>query len=575
MKKVEKYTDKLSRFSNRYFFSYQDRLTPEKVEALLQEVLEEVEKAKGLEAWEKAIHRWNETKSHLGTHFELVELAFQCHTKDSEIEKEERRLKEEIEPVIDRWNAKIREKVLASDSLPALKEKLGDLYFRILKIRQDNFDPKNIELETKLNKILSNYTKLTGGANFEVGGTKYPLAQYKKFSSSPDPKLRHESFLSYSGWFLGHRTELEEIYNKSVKLRREMAKKLGYENFIPLGYQKMFRTDFGPEEVERLRKQILEIAVPLAVKIREAQAKALGKEHLSIWDCDYFPQWENGPLKIPIKAQPEAALKVYKRLSPRLSEHFQRMKDWNLVDLESRDGKGPGAFCTDFSDYRVPFIFLNSVGEASDVTTMLHECGHAFQAWESRDIELLELRWPTLEACEVHSMSMEFLAYPYYEEFFTSEDAERYRKRHLAESILLLPYIAMVDEFQHLVYSGKAEGAEGRAKVWEVLEEKYMPGIDFSDVPKWKSHRWIRQLHIFRSPFYYIDYAIAQVGAWQIWVQSIQDREAAMENYLKLCRIGGSLPLKKFFAAGKLKLPFQKGVLKNLLDEILKIQPLF
>jgi M3 family oligoendopeptidase len=249
------------------------------------------------------------------------------------------------------------------------------------------------------------------------------------------------------------------------------------------------------------------------------------------------------------------------------------MLEENLLDLEARDGKGPGAFCTDFSDYRVPYIFLNSVGEASDVTTMLHECGHSFQGWESGGIDLVELRWPTLEACEVHSMGMEFLAYPYYDEFFTQEDAAKYRQKHLAESIFLMPYIAMVDEFQHKVYGGEAQGAEGRAKAWAAIEEKYGGDLDFSDQPDWQRYRWIRQLHIFRAPFYYIDYAIAQIGAWQLWIQSLQDKKAAMANYLNLCRLGGTLPLKEFFAAGKLRLPFEKGMLEDLVGQVLAAQP--
>lgn len=571
----QKYTEKIIRYPNRFFESFQKKLTPENVKELLEVNLQEVEKAQTLKDWEKAILHWNETKSHIQTHFELVELAFQCHTEDEEIEKEERRLKQEIEPVFDEINAKIRGAILASDQLIPLKEKFGDQYFILLKIKQDAFDPKNIAIETELNKVMADYTKLTGGAAFEVDGKKYPLAHYKKFSISSDPRLRRDAFLSYSGWFLKNRETLEKIYDEAVLLRDKMGKTLGYKNFINLAYQKLKRTDYGPEEVAELRKQIFEVIVPLANKIRERQAASLGKKQISVWDEDFFPDWQYGDLKIPISGQVQTAQKIYQKLAPSLGEHFHQMIECQLIDLEAREGKGPGAFCTDFSDYRVPFIFLNSVGEASDMTTMFHECGHSFQAWESRGIDLLELRWPTLEACEVHSMSMEYLAYPYYEDFFSPKDAERFRKKHLADSIQLLPYIAMVDEFQHLVYSGKANGAEGRAEAWADLVDKYMPGVDFSDQPDWKKHRWIRQLHIFRAPFYYIDYAIAQIGAWQVWAQSIQDKEAAMKNYLNLCCIGGSLPLKDFFAAGNLKLPFQEKVLGPLVDEILEIQPLF
>jgi len=575
MKATDTYVQKLKRHSNRQFSSFQEKMNGEKARELLEDVLVQFEGLKDVEDWLRLLELWNETRAHIQTHFELIELAFQCNTKDESVEKEERRLKEEVEPVFDEWNAKIREKVLNSPYLNELKEKLGEQYFLMLKIQQDAFDPKNIELDTRLNRVLSNYTKLTGGASFEVDGKIYPLAHYKKFSNSPDPRLRKESFFSYSGWFLKNRNSLEDIFDQLVGLRNEMGQVLGHPNFIPLGYQKMRRVDYGPEEVAQIRRQIHEVLVPLAQQIHEVQARLQKQEKVKIWDMDYYPQWQLGGLKVPIEGQTQAALRVYRQLSPQLAEHFKKTLDWNLIDVEAREGKAPGAFCTDFSDYRVPFIFLNSVNEATDVTTLLHESGHSFQAWESQNIDELELRWPTLEACEVHSMAMEFLAYPYYEEFLSSEDAEKFKQRHLVDSILLLPYIAMVDEFQHQVYSGQAPGPEGRAKAWEALEEKYLPGLDFNGAEDWKRHRWIRQLHIFRAPFYYIDYAIAQIGAWQLWMQSLKDKEAAMQNYLNLCRLGGRLPLKEFFSAGRLKLPFEKGMLKSLVADIQKAQPLF
>lgn len=572
---IQKYQEHLSPPQNRFFKNFTPKLTAAYVETCLSEVLAAVEKCQSPEDWEEALNFWNETKSHISTHFELVQLAYQCFTDDESLEKEERRLQEEVEPVAEEWNAKIRSAFLASPERAYLEKKFGNQFFMVLQIESDAFDPKNIKLETQLSQILSDYTKLTGGAKIEVEGVEYPLAHYRKFANDPDPEKRKASFLSYANWYLDHREPLEKIYDRCTQLRDQMGKTLGYDHFIPLAYQKLRRTDYGPDEVAVFRESIREVLVPLAKQIRQHQAKALGSDQVSIWNSDYFPDWQIKGLKVQIKEQPQTALKVYEKLSPQLGKHFKRMMDWGLIDLEARKGKGPGAFCTDFSDYRVPFIFLNSVGEASDISTMLHETGHSFQAWESSKIDLLELRWPTLEACEVHSMGMEFLAYPYYEEFLSPEDAARYKKKHLAESILIMPYIAMVDEFQHRVYSGEVLGAEGRAQLWDSLEEKYNPLMDFSDCPPWRKHRWIRQLHLFRSPFYYIDYAIALVGAWQVWMQSLADKEEAMNNYLNLCRLGGTLPLKQFFAAGKLRLPFESGMLSELMEQVMAAQPLF
>jgi M3 family oligoendopeptidase len=571
---LKQYTEKLSRHPNKFFQDFTPQLEAQWVRGELEGVLNQFKKTSTAAEAMAAIQRWNEIKAHIQTHFSVVDLAYQCFTKDEALEKEERRLKEEVEPVCDEWNAKIREQVLASPFRRDLEGQTGAQYFAILKIQQDAFDPKNIEIETMINRVLSDYTKLTGGACVELDGKTYPISHYKKFANDADPRVRKESFLSYSRWYLQNRPELEKQFDQLVEFRNQMGRVKGFKNFTPLGYQKMYRVDYGPDEVARLREQIQKVLVPLARKIRARQAKSLGTSKVAAWNGDYFPEWKLGEMKVSVKDQPATALKVYKKLSPVLGAHFQKMLEKNLVDLEARDGKGPGAFCTDFSDYRVPYIFLNSVGEASDVTTMLHECGHSFQGWESAPIDLVELRWPTLEACEVHSMGMEFLAYPYYDEFLTVEDAAKYREKHLAESIFIMPYIAMVDEFQHLIYGGGAPGAEGRAAAWLEIEAKYGGDLDFSDQPDWQRYRWIRQLHIFRAPFYYIDYAIAQIGAWQLWIQSLADKGAAMANYLKLCRLGGTLPLKEFFAAGKLRLPFEQGMLEELVDQVLSAQPI-
>lgn len=574
MSPIPNYTNKLPEPSNHFFRDFQQRLTAEWTARALQSAQKKITLAASLHDWEEALAFWNEVKCHVETHFETVQLAFQCYTEDKEIEAEEKRLREEVEPIYTELNGKIRPLLLNSPFFAQLRDKIGEQYFLQLKIQQDAFDPKNIEIETRLNQVLADHTKLTGSAEFEVDGKKYPLAHIKKFSTSPDPKLREASYRSYAGWFLGHRTELEGLFDKALQYRNEMAHTLGHSNFIPLGYQKMRRVDYGQDEVAALREQIREVLVPVTSKIRQWQAKSLGTEKIRYCDLDFFPEWRVGDPKVSIEEQVPAALKVYEKLSPELGRHFQRMIRERLIDLPARPGKAPGAFCTSFSDFRVPYIFLNSVNAPADITTLLHETGHSFQAWESASIDLSELRHPTLEACEVHSMGMEFLAHPYYEEFFHPQDAESFRKLHLAESLLLLPYIAMVDEFQHLVYSGKAAGAEGRAQAWETLGEKYMPGIDYGAAPDWKRHRWIRQLHIFHVPFYYIDYAIAQIGAWQLWVLSLKDRAAAMKKYLQLCRLGGTKPLTEFFKAGDLRLPFEKGMLGELVEEILRIEPI-
>ncbi|MBF0491833.1 MAG: M3 family oligoendopeptidase [Deltaproteobacteria bacterium] len=564
----------LTLYPTKFFKEQQQILQKSHVEVWLKKSLAQFEAAKTLDDWEAALVYFNEVKIHIETHLEKATLAFHRFTQDTAIDAELKRLQEEIEPPYKAHSAPIRQKILHSPFRKELEQKYSIQYFNMLQLQEDSFNPANIETETQLNHLLNDYTKLTGNAEFEVGGQKYPLAHYRRFATSPDAALRKEAFHQYGNWFLENRDSLEKIYDECVGLRNGMGKKLGYDNFTLLGYQHMRRVDYGPKEVAAFREQIKKVLVPLASKIRAVQAKMLSASTCKAWDSEFFPEWRVEKIKLSIPQQIPAAHKVFSALSPVLGNHFKRMVDCELLDLEARNGKAPGAFCTDLSDYRVPYIFLNSVGEASDITTVLHESGHAFQAWESRTLDLMELRWPSLEACEVHSMGMEFLAYPYYEEFFHATDAARYKKFHLAESILLLPYIAMVDEFQHRVYSGNAQGAEGRAKVWEELERTYLPDLDYEGATAWRRIRWLRQLHIFKHPFYYIDYAIALTGALQLWVQSIQNKERALENYLSLCKIGGTKPLKEFFAHGNLKLPFEDGMLADLVQQVLKIENL-
>lgn len=566
--KLQKFTQNIKRHPNQYFHDFTDRLEANQVRSWLEAILQACNQAKDIQDWKEALNLFNETLSHLQTHGSILSLAYQLETQNQALEAEERRIAKEIDPITEEFCFKIRQKFLDSPFKEEIKKQSGGLYFDFLKIQQAAFEEKNIPLETRLSDVMSDFTKLSGTAYLEVGGQRYPISHYQKFSVSPDQKIRKESFVSYSHWYLKNSPALEIIFDQAYELRQEMGQNLGYANFIPLAYQNLHRLDYGPEEVAAFREEILEVVTPLADKIHQEQAQALGTQKLRLWDRNYHPHYQSNGLKVALKDQVKACEKIFSKLSPVLAGHFKNMQKWQLIDVPAREGKAPGAFCTDFSDYRVPFVFTNSVDDWEDVATLLHECGHSFQAWESASIDLLELRWPGLEACEVHSMGMELLAYPYLEEFLKPEDLRPYQKKHLADTISLLPYIAMVDEFQHLIYSQNFNSPEARAQSWQALEDKYLPGIDFSDQPQWKSKRWIRQLHIYRSPFYYIDYAIAQVGAWQLWLKSLKDLPKAMETYLKLCRAGGALPLKEFFALGELALPFEKGSLKLLMEQV-------
>src|SRR4030095_8177865 len=368
----------LERHPNRYFHDFQERLERARIEKWMGEVTSKVLSAQTEQDWEEAIRHWNEVKAHIETHGEKISLAFNRNTADPAAGAEEKRLHEILEPPYKNLSAKIREKVLGSPFRAQLEAKLSPQYFVQLQVQQDSFSEKNVAFEAKVNEILAAYTKLTGSGEFEVEGKKYPLPHLKKFASSSDPKLRRESLQSYSGWFKKNRDALEEIYENCTNLRNQMGRELGHADYIPLAYQKMRRTDYGPAEVAQFRKEIREAVVPLAKRIRVRQAKSLTARVVSAWDADYYPEWRASKVKVPVEEQVPTALKVYQTLSPRLGGHFQKMIDHDLIDVPARPRKTPGALRTDFADYRVPFIFLNSVDEGAGVNTLLHEKGHAF-----------------------------------------------------------------------------------------------------------------------------------------------------------------------------------------------------
>ncbi|MBL4850512.1 MAG: hypothetical protein JKY65_33765 [Planctomycetes bacterium] len=269
----------------------------------------------------------------------------------------------------------------------------------------------------------------------------------------------------------------------------------------------------------------------------------------------------------PIDEQLDKAGRVFERLSPKLAKHFHTMRREGLIDLENRKGKRAGAFCTSFSDEGKVAIFCNSIGDEGDVKTLMHEMGHAFQGWESQWIEAVELRWPTSDGAEVHSMGMEFLSLPHLGEFFPPEQLARFRRSRWRRAIELLCYVCVVDAFQHWVYENPKAGFDERDQAWIRFQDTYMPGIDWSgDAEPFRALRWYAQLHVFRYPFYYIDYAIAETGAMQLGMLDARDHERCLETYLELCRLGGTGSVLELFSQAGLRSPFEPGLMADLMN---------
>jgi len=367
-----------------------------------------------------------------------------------------------------------------------------------------------------------------------------------------------------------HQDELDSLYEDLIQLRHRMAVKMGHENFVPLGYSELFRTDYGAADVAAFRKQVLEVVVPLATRIRERRAKTLGVEDYALHD-----EAVRDDLGVPKPCgdhdwMMSRATEMFESMGEDFSRFFAMMRESGLLDLKSRHGKAGGGFCLPLDRYGVPFIFANFNGTQDDVLVFTHECGHAFQTWACRPQPVSDYHFPTFEAAEIHSMGLEMLTHGHMERFF-EDDAERFVTSHLEGAILFIPYGTLVDHFQHWAYENPNVRSAARAEAWSRLEALYLPHRRFDDTPYYASGRfWQRQMHIYCDPFYYIDYCLAQTCALQFWEQSQRDHNETMKRYRLLCNKGGSESFLSLVEGAGLVNPFAPGALKGACEAVAK-----
>ena len=448
-----------------------------------------------------------------------------------------------------------------------LEEKLGKLMFEQTALSLKTFKPEIVPLLQEENKLSTEYSQLMSGAEIEFDGKVLNLSQMAPYVTHIDRDVRREAQLAVSGWMAQHEAEIDRIYDGMVKVRHQIALDLGYENYVQLGYDRMGRTDYGPADVKAYRDQIYEEVVPIVNELQARKAKRLGIEDPKSYDLAISFLSGNPTPKGDRPWMVERAKKMYEEMSPETGEFFNFMLRHELLELDSKPGKSGGGYCTYIPSHRAPFIFANFNGTSHDVDVLTHEAGHAFQVYSSRDL-ISSYRWPTMEAAEIHSMSMEFFAWPWIDKFFL-EDTEKYKFSHLAGAISFLPYGVTVDEFQHWVYENPEATPNERKQAWRRIELKYLPHRDYGvDEFLSKGTYWFRQGHIFGSPFYYIDYTLAQVVAFQYWVKDQKDHKKAWDNYVSLCKLGGSYSFLGLLEQVGLDNPFVKGTVKRVAKPI-------
>ena len=470
----------------------------------------------------------------------------------------------ELEEYEDAWKGAMLESPFRKD----FEAEFGDLMFVNAEIARKAFSPEIIPESQQENDLSQAYSKLIASAQIPFEGGVYTISQLSPFKNDPDDARRLAAWKAEGAWYKEHQAELDDIYDKMVHLRDTMGKKLGYGGYTTLGYYRMGRNCYGKDDVEKFRAAVVKYLVPLADSIYREQAKRLGKEYPMNF-ADNALMFRSGNPKPCGDADAILAhgKKFYEELSPETGEFFNMMLDNELMDVLSTPGKAGGGYCTSLGDYKVPFIFANFNGTQHDVEVVTHEAGHAFAAWMNRDRVPYSTIWPSMESCEVHSMSMEFFAWPWAEGFFGA-DTRKFLYSHLAGALTFIPYGTMVDHFQHIVYEKPDMTPRQRHDAWKELLGVYMPWVKLGgDIPFYgDGEGWQRQMHIYQSPFYYIDYCLAQTVSLQFWAMLQKDPKDAWAHYMAYTKQGGSRTFTELLKNADLDSPFEESCLRGVCE---------
>jgi oligoendopeptidase F len=496
-------------------------------------------------------------------------IAMTCHTDDADIKARFLKFVEEVDPNLKRVGFDLDRKIVESPHASALDQARYGTLLRSLKQEVKLFRAENVPLQTEVTKLDQQYSEINGAMTVQFDGTERTLPQMARFLEETDRARREASWRVVAERRLQDVTKIDAIYDEMLKLRAKMAANAGYPNFRDFQHDRLQRFDYTPAHCAAFHEAVEKTCVPLARRMQERRAKALGLTALRPWDLKVDVKGRS-PLR-PFEGADqmvERTSKVYHRMDSELAQMFDSMRGGGCLDLDSRKGKAPGGYQYQRQLSRVPFIFMNAAGMHRDLTTMVHEAGHAFHSLLSKDDPILAYRGSPMEFAEVASMSQELLTLPYLEEFFSTADAERARRELLEGVISMLPWIAQIDAFQHWVYLNPGHSSAERTKAWLDLDARFGGSLDWSGIEGSRAHMWQRQLHLFGMPFYYIEYGIAQLGSLQLWLASKKSEKDALAAYKRALTLGGSKPLPELFAAAGLRFDFGPATVQSLMDAV-------
>lgn len=483
----------------------------------------------------------------------------------------EQEYNDELTPLLTEKSQEFSKALCASPFRRELEKKWGTLLFTNAELSMKGFAPELVPLLQEENALTSQYQKLYASAKIDFDGKVLTVAQLTPYKQSADRAVRKAAYEAEGSFFDANREQFDEIYDKLVKNRTAQAKKLGYENYLELGYIRLNRNCYGPADVAQFRRQVVESMVPVVAEVKKAQAKRIGIADMKFYDDNFFyPDGNATPQGTPEELL-AAGEKMYTEMSPETAEFAKLLFGNELFDVLAKPGKAPGGYCTSLPAYKAPFIFSNFNGTAGDVDVLTHEAGHAFADYvAARTIPILDLRSPTMEGCETHSMSMEFFTAPWHRLFF-KEQTEKYEVSHAEDALIFIPYGSMVDHFQELMYTHPEMTPEERNETWLKLERQYRPYLDFEDLPFYsRGAGWQRQLHIYQYPFYYVDYCLAQSMALQFWMESVKDWKAAWKKYLKFVGMGGTRTFVDLIRESGLLSPLDDGSIAKIVEPVSK-----
>ncbi|HUR67338.1 MAG TPA: M3 family oligoendopeptidase [Chitinophagaceae bacterium] len=496
-----------------------------------------------------------------------------CDTENKDLEESFNFFMLEIQPKIQPYADRLNKKLLDSPFSKQLDPARYFTYLRNVRKSIDLFREENIPLQAELNVMQQQYGVIAGKMTVEVKGQEYTLQQAAKFLEDPDRELREEVYHKINRRRLEDKKEMNELFTSLLQKRQQVAVNTGFENFRDFRFIELGRFDYSKEDCYLFHEAVKLHVMPLVDQLYEVKRKKLGLDKLRPWDVEAEPVGTQ-PLR-PFQSSEELTEKTiecFNQLRSFFGDCLVKMKEMGHLDLESRKGKAPGGYNCPLAESGAPFIFMNAAGTLDDVTTMVHEGGHAVHSFLAHELELNGFKEYPTEIAEVASMAMELFSMDHWEVFFNNEEElKRAKEQQLERVITIFPWIATIDKFQHWIYENPSHSEEDRAKQWMIiLNEFSSSAIDFTGLDEYRRYSWQRQLHLFEVPFYYIEYGIAQLGAIGLWQQYKKDPATAINNYIKALEQGGTRTLPELFKAAGLKFDFSPAAIKELMEFVKK-----